>query len=99
MTLRIRWTENSKSFHFYGRAEYWVLYDFGSGSKDRYDTYIVTADDPVRIGCELPLETSKELIREYEQYFKKEPYLGDRKTMQQVVKIIAARRRKRKASK
>lgn len=99
MKIIVRFKANSEAYFFDGAASYWVVRYYHSGSSNRYHVFIMTADDPVRIGCELPLDNCKNIIREYEHYFKKHPdvYLGDREAMLSVRKIISDQRKKKYA--
>lgn len=54
------------SYRYDGTMSYLVVYNHSAGKEGVYNAYIECADDPVRIGCELPLDHVKHLINAYE---------------------------------
>lgn len=70
---------------------YLVVYDYASGSKDRYHVFVLTADDPVRIGCELPMKDIPGLIKRYEQAADYIGFFGDRDTVFEIMNKVNKR--------
>ena len=80
------------NYRYLGKAEYFVLYDYSSGKKNLYNVFIKTSSDPVRIGCEIPLDSVRRIVGEFEALIKKGIiYFGDRKTALHLLKTFKQR--------
>ncbi len=91
----IRLTE-AKDRRYRGTFHYLIAYDYSSGNNNRYTVLVLNSDDPVVIGRELPLDTVRDLIADYEEEAKKlECWIGERKDVLAVKnKVIAERKKK-----
>lgn len=74
-------------FRYKHHAEYFVLLDRSAGRRNVYTVLLVTSDDPIVIGRELPLLIAKVQVALYEERFEAFPYYGSRK------QALAARRK------
>lgn len=71
-----------------GFARYFVAYDYAAGLDNRYTVMILTAGDPVIIGRELDLKTSRSVINSSEELFKNIFYTGDRRMALKVKSLL-----------
>jgi len=81
---------STQCFEHSGFAHYVVMLDSRAGRKGVYTVLVCTADDPVTIGRELPLDHARTLIEEFDQTMR--GYTGDRRF---VLRRLAARARAR----
>lgn len=58
--------QNQRASRARGVFPYLVTYDYSAGKRNRYTVFILTADDPITIGRELPLRDVRRLIEAYE---------------------------------
>jgi hypothetical protein len=85
----------SLSKRYQGVFEYLIAYDYSSGNSNRYRVLVLNADDPVTVGRELPLNSVRELISDYENQAKKLPcWIGERKDVLLVMKQVSKLRKK-----
>lgn len=84
----------AEAHRFTGTFKYLAIANHASGVPNRYDVFIETADNPVIIGRELPLDFVKQLIKKYERHAKDSGtvWFGDRdgavRLMQHMVKQL-----------
>jgi hypothetical protein len=64
---QIRLQKKANVFKYNGKFKYLIVYDEGSGRKDRYTLLAGHEDDSVTIGRELELKWVRELIQKYEE--------------------------------
>lgn len=88
----IRLKRSNNSFYYSKNFKYWVLYNYAAGRKDRYDVFILNADDPVTVGRELDLATVRSLIEDYERVGAELDYYGDRESVLKALQIVSRRR-------
>lgn len=55
-----------RAFRVRGVFNYLIAYDYSAGSRNRYTVLILTAEDPVTIGRELPLGHARDVIEAFE---------------------------------
>jgi hypothetical protein len=81
-----------------GHFEYLIAHNYNAGLPNRYDVFIMNADDPVTIGLELKLVTVRNLIKDYEAEASKRlankhwSYIGDHATVLSVKSQVIANR-------
>lgn len=88
-TIRLQATQDR---YFRGHAKYVVSYDHAAGRRNCYYVWLLNAGDPVTIGRELPLKETRQLIAEYEEYFAKNVYYGDRRAALKALSFISSSR-------
>lgn len=88
----IRLKRSNNTFFYTKTFKYWILYNHASGRKDRYDVFILNADDPVTVGRELDLAAVRSLIEDYEEVGSKLDYYGDRESVLEALQIVSKRR-------
>jgi len=84
--------KQAKSFRYHGSCSYLVSYDYSSGRKDRYEVYLLSSEDPVVIGRELPLSSVRKVIADHEDVAKDMFYIGERSMAIEIAKSVIQNR-------
>lgn len=77
---------------FTGACDVWVLHDQNAGRRDVYTVLVMTSDDPVTVGREVPIDLALELVSEYQEQARQAAYMGDRTTALEMRRCIARKR-------
>lgn len=58
---------SQRAYRIKGHFNYLITYDYMAGRKNRYMVLVLTGEDPLLVGQELPLGFSKKLVERFDR--------------------------------